>query len=114
MVRMVPGHPGTLKEIPIKDLGSIDRVVEVHYASIRCVFGRQTFFPVDALRYDFAAPVNFEIDEDYRYTEDPSFGLNGLWIATATIRGLKPWTVLRWRSFGWDLEPATSEAIYPK
>jgi hypothetical protein len=106
MVRRVPGHPGTLEELPIEALSRANRITRVHYARVAGV-GQ---FPVDMLRYDFAAPVNFSIDvvgdpgfERVVTTIDPKHGLDGLWVATAaaTRRGGDAFTAARWQSFLW-------------
>ena len=114
MVRMVPGHPGTLEEMGIECLSlPVAKPHKVHYAQVTCRWARPMAFPVDMLRYDNAAPVNFSIKDGVPVV-DPSFGLVGFWVATTTPRSNpRPWTPQRWRSFGWELEEKHTELLTP-
>src|SRR5512146_3316954 len=70
MVRRVPGHPGTMEEMPVDRLFPLTSkgFHWVHYAAVAPIPGwlSRSQFPVDMLRYDSAAPVNFRIIEDER------------------------------------------------
>ena len=110
MVRMVPGNPTSMKELPV------ERIVEsritkkykyVQYAQV----GGNGSFPVDMLRYDFATPVNFTLAEDetgHVFAELDDDSGDALIIARCTH--LKsggqggPWTAGRWNSFGWSVQ----------
>lgn len=110
MVRMVPGEPGTLKEMPIAQLRLMEtRIHAIQYAIVE---GR-TAFPIDMLRYENAAPLNFDPETK---VIDPRFGHgSNLVLARAVNHKWKPWTSARWASFGWQLyEPFTSEPWPPK
>jgi hypothetical protein len=101
MVRRVPGHPGTLVELPLANLVT-DRSIRaykwVHYAKAE---GRGSF-PVDMLRYDRAAPVNFTIKDGKPVLNE---GETELIIATMTRFRSEPWTKARWASFMWTVSP---------
>lgn len=109
MVRRVPGHPGTLDELNVSQLTKpTDKFHWVHYASVKPRLHPRLSFPIDMLRYDFAAPVNFnpEIGKI-----DPSHGQDDLLIATVSVRSHPRWTDGRWQSFGWEIESVKSERI---
>lgn len=105
MVRRVPDDPSTMEEMPIDSLSRTNKSDYrwVHYATIN---GRGVL-PVDMLRYDFAAPVNFRLGSNqYREVEKLSPGDEELIIARCTSRmGVNPWTDGRWRSFSWVVRP---------
>lgn len=109
MVRRVIDHPGTLEEIGIDRLTPLTKEEErrcrwVHYAAVR----GSSSFPVDMLRYDRAAPVNFKlVDNGLSLTAevDPSFGWEELVIATCAPTSVDPWTHARWSSFLWGVRP---------
>lgn len=112
MVRRVPGHPGTLEEMPVSKLSHTDRRPKyVHYASVA---GRGSF-PVDMLRYEFAAPVNFLLIENEAGIQtmiDHSFGIDELLVATATdTHHQRAWTPERWSSFLWGLREIKTERL---
>jgi hypothetical protein len=96
MVRMVPGHSGTLLEVPATTLQATDvRLRWVHYAQV----SGPGAFPVDMLRRDHAAPLNFNLDT---LEIVPNFGFdNKLIIATASAHRKPIWNYMRWQSFGW-------------
>lgn len=108
MVRRVPGHPGTLEELPAEQILPLDgpKPTKVHYARVGGILGSS--FPVDMLRYEFASPVNFELYEDGHRTLarllEGFDGIEGLWVATCTARGAaSAWTPARWDSFLWSI-----------
>lgn len=114
MVRRVPGHSGTLVEQPMSKLRETARKPKyVHYAAVS---GRSSF-PVDMLRYDDAAPLNFsfvESDSGRVTCEiDPAFGFDELIVATVsdTKRWPPAWTPERWRSFMWSIREVKTEQI---
>jgi len=113
MVRRVIGHPGTLEEIPLDKVSPAEKHKFVHYAAV--AGSKYSSFPVDMLRYDMAAPVNFKlIEEDGRVrTEiDPSFGFEELVVATCTTnRRATAWCKERWSSFLWGLREIKTEAL---
>ena len=111
MVRRVPGHPGTLEEMPTTKLREIhDRPAQYRWVHYALVSGRGSF-PVDMLRYDHAAPVNFRIDETHglgsthKAVVDPAMGFEGLMIAALSKNRLPSWTPARWSSFLWGIKP---------
>jgi hypothetical protein len=124
-VRRVPGHPGTLEKVALDRIQiPFHKLKYVHYAQ---VFGIGQF-PVDMLRYDMAAPVNFTpvergiLERDPELEKqgikrvlgvkvDPSFGLPGLWIAATTPTGVQPWCTERWRSFLWSVKHIKTETV---
>lgn len=107
MVRMVPGHPGTLKEMHIcKVKESRERLRWVHYAE---VYG-PGYFPIDMLRRDNAAPVNFDPQTMHI---DESFGFAFLCVAYASPLRKPHWNKLRWHSFGWSLKEAATVPYVP-
>jgi len=112
MVRRVPGHPGTLEEMPITKLRVCTfKPTHVHYAEVDGKVG----FPLDMLRYEMAAPVNFRIiheNQHYSTEIDPSFGFEKLVIATCTERKHGTvWTEKRWESFLWRVKPLRTVKI---
>lgn len=107
MVRMVPGYAATLKEMPLSALREADlgqRPMYVHYAAVK---GRSSF-PIDMLRYDMCAPLNF--DPETREL-DTTFGFSDFIVAR-----LGPlfweWTDARWSSFAWTLTRLNYERFY--
>ncbi len=119
MVRRVPGHPGTLNELPLAQLRRISerdskKFRWVHYATVKGV-GQ---FPVDMLRYDWAAPVNFALlDGRHGWGTvaeiDPTHGLEGYWIARFSDRRDPQWTSARWSSFLWGVKHQKTEHYIP-
>lgn len=117
MVRRVPGHPGTLEEMPVSKISPQTyprkKKLYVHYANVS---GRGSF-PVDMLRYDFASPVNFRLVEATlgRFRAEHLANAQGddgmLLIATVSDKpwaeDLGVWSPERWSSFLWGLEPRT-------
>lgn len=96
LVRMVPGHSGTLLELPATSLQlSTARVRWVHYAQVS---GLGTF-PIDMLRREHAAALNFD-PETLEIV--PNFGFGSLIIATASAHRKSAWNHLRWSSFNWQ------------
>lgn len=124
MVRCVPGFPGTLKEFPLDVLANDGRkpsTMMVHYA---VVAGPGRFFPMDMLRYDCAAPVNFHINEDGSVEMIPEFheftmgfrrdlyGIDPLIIAACRPKADRHvWTPERWQSFLWSIQRLSSEPL---
>lgn len=105
MVRTVPGHPGTLQEMHIGKLKACARVKYVHYAQ---VIGRGSF-PIDMLRRECAAPLNFDLDT---LKTNPSFGFaEHLIIAKASDYRSIYWNTDRWLSFGWELRHVGTEKL---
>lgn len=109
MVRRVPGHSGTLEQQPL------DRLVPVLQKGFKfveyCVVsaGRHSEFPVDMLRYDCCAPVNFRVEEKPQegrtcVVMDKSFGTEEMMVAKACkTRSGAHWTDARWNSFMWRI-----------
>lgn len=105
MVRMVPGHPGTLKEVSASKLMEINRSIRwVHYAEVAGAGS----FPIDMLRYDFAAPLNFDPET---MELDRSFGHDKPVIARASASRMPDWTDGRWSSFLWGVRHVTTERL---
>jgi hypothetical protein len=99
MVRMVPGHPGTLQEMPLGLLRATQAKCKfVHYAKV----SGPGAFPIDMLRRDHAAPVNFDPETGELKLTD---GGESRLIATCTGTRVSPWNLERWKSFGWTCEP---------
>jgi hypothetical protein len=107
MVRRVPDDPATMEEMTLSSLKPTDRKYKwVSYAS---VMGKGQF-PVDMLRYDMAAPVNFKLVEDRwggltrpELTTD-EYG-HELIVATVSETKSRDWTQGRWNSFLWSCKP---------
>ena len=114
MVRRVPGHPGTLEELPLSCLSFDPHTAAkrkwIQYARImRTSLFAGRYFPLDMLRYEEAAPVNFRIDDDGiphllrpEYPED-------FMIATTSSTSRPQWAQQRWESFGWDVLHLSSQ-----
>jgi hypothetical protein len=117
MVRMVPQDPGTMRECPEgmlleKKLGK-GRKGWIHYAEVSGA-GQ---FPLDMLRYDFAAPANFMFGPDPHMpgsiTTVLDAGCDKLIIAKLGY-GKKPlWTTERWASSQWKITPLVSILYTP-
>jgi hypothetical protein len=112
MVRRVPGHPGTLEEQGIEKLTPSDlnpRTARVHYAAV----AGGGSFPIDMLRYDSCAPVNFRVNADTfnRPVADPSFGIEDLLVARCCAPNIRPWTADRWASFCWGIRLVRTERL---
>jgi|SRR5215831_10021859 len=107
MVRRVPDDPATVESMKLTNLAKPTiKYKWVHYATVA---GMGTF-PVDMLRYDFAAPVNFKLVED-RWGDltkpeltTEEYGKD-LIIASASELKSARWTPDRWRSFIWSIRP---------
>lgn len=108
MVRMVPGHPGTLVETSAAALETClpSAVKWVHYATV----AGSGSFPVDMLRYDMAAPLNFNPDTLEIY---PIFGLDVRVVCQASNRRMPTWTPARWGSFLWSVREQKTLAYTP-
>lgn len=115
MVRMVPGDCRTMREIPIaaiKHPSSKPIGKYIHYAVVSGSIGG---FPIDMLRYDFAAPVNFGLSEDEMGRVEAKLTANTreitdqdeLIVAKLSNKKNDPtvWTSARWASFGWTVKP---------
>ena len=104
MVRMVPGEPGTLKEMDTSKLRALEtRITAIQYVVVQ----GHGAFPIDMLRYENAAPYNFDPET---LALDRSFGYDAYIVARAVQHRYKPWTRERWKSFGWELfEPYPPE-----
>lgn len=119
-VRRVINDATTMVELPVDilvGLAAADRLRYVHYALVRGVGS----FPVDMLRYDSAAPVDFELDPEYPYTrllagDDRDVRLllkrgPGLLIARATKTRRPEWCTERWHSFLWHLDEVKTVTV---
>lgn len=92
MVRMIPGHSGTLVEIPVMQLFETDlRVRWVHYAQVQ----GSGSFPVDMLRRELAAPLEYVIGTK------PT---GPIVIGSASSLHKPAWNYMRWESFGWKCQ----------
>jgi len=103
MVRRVPGHPGTLAQLPIASLEVLANQKAwrwVHYAEVKGTGS----FPVDMLRRETAAPVTFDPDTGERTKE-------GFIIAKVTGKRQVLWNAERWASFNWQIKPLCSEQL---
>lgn len=104
MIRMVPGDPTTLREVPIALLHRpLDKNRYVHVARVHPGIGP---FPEDMLRYDCAAlygPDQPEepTDDFGRHTWRPAEPV----LIYRAATGKRPqWTPARWASFCWRIE----------
>ena len=103
MVRIVPDDPGTMVEKKVSDLTSLNKS-DYKYVQYASVTGSGCF-PVDMLRYDFAAPVSFTIEETDRGPKTIlKDGFSELIIARAVRTKKQEWTVGRWSSFLWGIK----------
>lgn len=99
-VRMVPGDPTTLHELPIDQLKGPawgqDKKMFLHWAT---VFGFG-YFPIDMLRYDRCQVEDWKLGLDRRFTVEERFRV-------VQISGDKKpqWHPDRWMSFQWALQP---------
>lgn len=114
MVRKAPGEPATLVELPVtrlvKVLDSRPRRY-IHWAEAKCMDGIPTAFPVDMLRREVASPVNFNPETG---VIDTTMGWDApMYVAKVTVLRSALWNMDRWKSFGWVLEPRTSERFTP-
>ena len=102
MVRRVPGDPSTMEEMPRGKLGKTNKYKYVAYAAVSYRF----YFPVDMLRYDFASPVNFKLEEEEgRVKVILNSGETQPIIARVTDSKYCPgWTDARWGSFSSSVE----------
>lgn len=101
MVRLVPDDPTTIVELPLSCLQrTLYKYKWVQYAEVRGSF----CFPIDMLRYDKAAPVNFYIDDDGAMLKDECSEDKAFIIGRAVTRKSQEWTVARWSSFCWSLK----------
>jgi hypothetical protein len=106
MVRMVPGDPGTLREVPSEQLAVRPEQHSVKYVHYAAVNGHGAF-PVDMLRYDHCAPLNFDPETG----EFTSFGFDERIVARASGSRHPGWTTARWASFSWGLRELKTEKI---
>ena len=125
MVRRVVSHPGTLEEVHVNRLTPMSwRPGKVTYLEVSSVVnprGRRLPFPVDMLRYDCAAPLNFKLeprivggyDTGWEASDvDTSFGFEGLVVAIASPAGrVVAGTVERWNSFSWGVKYIATEVL---
>lgn len=116
MVRRVPNHPGTLEEHPLTNITAYDpsRGKARHISYVACRgFGQ---FPVDMLRYDHCAPLNFKIVEEFsgpKAVVDPAFDFLFPVVAKVLSRSYAAfnWTSARWESFLWRIEELKVESF---
>jgi hypothetical protein len=100
MIRLVPGDPSTIVEVPINCIKPVKGNYKwVHYA-VTWGFGQ---FPIDMLRYDCAAPVNFTFNDDGEAILNE--GEINYIVARCSELKRWTWTYERWRSFMWNIEP---------
>lgn len=125
MVRRAPGHPGTLIEVPVSALSAVEkgRTKFIHYAAVadspRRAEREDPMFPVDMLRYDCAAPVNFEVRaDDYHGTvatvADEQFGFGKERVIACVSAHRDPDRAFckeRWGSFLRSIRVIKSETI---
>lgn len=109
MVRLVPGDPNSLSEVPLKAiLRPASSFKWVHYAEVYGKFG----FPVDMLRYDSCYPVNFTIAPDGSTSPKEGWPEGRLIVAaSSTTRSRSPFTKERWQSFSWLCDTIRIEKI---
>jgi hypothetical protein len=103
MVRLVPGHPGTLQELKISQLTALKNQTKrrwIHYAEVS---GKGSF-PVGMLSRDHASAVNFNLETLKIYDVLPK-----LLVAKVTETKLPNWNIERWESFGWTCKPIHTE-----
>lgn len=115
MVRRVPGHPGTLVEMPEAQLEPLAPHQKYRWVQYAVVKGHGQF-PTDMLRYDSCVPLNFHLENDQwgyptKTVLDPSFGSEELIVASATPNQYVRWTEERWRSFLWSLKHLKTEKL---
>ncbi len=112
MVRRVPGAPMTLIELPDTKLVTVldPRIKRyVHYADVTCMDNMPTSFPIDMLRREVAAPVNF--DPETGKIEDEYVPSNQAMVAKLTTSQDPQWNLDRWASFGWKLVHRLTERL---
>jgi hypothetical protein len=88
MVRMVPGEPTTMEEVPITKLAPAPQMRWVHVAVVNSVLN----FPEDMLRYDGAALFDHTLNES-----DPNQGEVLIYRVSETKAAR--WHDARWHSF---------------
>lgn len=105
MVRMVPGEPTTMIQLPIEGIEHVNEKKPLtlafpylHVAEVDC---SGMVFPEDMLRYDNAALFDHTMIEQsgQRQTEKVHV------YCFARNRTTLPWTVKRWESFGAFIKP---------
>jgi hypothetical protein len=111
MVRRVPGHAGTLIELPVSALKVLPNQERRRFVQYAKVSGHGSF-PWDMLRRENAVPVNFdpetlEIDPAFKITV--LLGDDARLIAKVTDGHTALWNYERWRSFGWEVEHIITE-----
>lgn len=113
MVRRIPGHPGTLIEVPVLDIEEI-KGGTFRYVQYAVVTGRGTF-PSDMLRYDSCEPVNFDLVDSFNGPKAQLHeGETELIVARPTPFMNAGWTTERWSSFMWSLAHLRTERIEAK
>jgi hypothetical protein len=111
MVRRVPGHPGTLEDMPVSWIEGIAKKSEAKRVSYAVIKGVGSF-PTDMLRYDNAVPVNFELDvTDRGVTARLLPGMGDELIVARTGGTFLAWTQARWSSFLWGIREVAVENI---
>lgn len=119
MVRRVPGHPGSLCEVPESALDALTAIEvrqECTHVGYAVVEGRGAF-PVDMLRYEPCVPANFTLHPDTLRVQVAEmrgarhFGAD-LPLVAAVCGAFGPhWTPERWESFGWRVRPLRAVRI---
>ncbi len=108
-VRMVPGDPTTMTELPVADLKTCERKGRwVHVAKVKAGVGG---IPEDMLRYDGASYYNQQLPETDAEGQEPRGdpfsdevlgnrpGEGWTLVYAVTSSKTPPWTVDRWNSF---------------
>lgn len=110
MVRRIPGHPGTLIEVPVSAIEEI-KGGTFRYVQYAVVAGNGTF-PSDMLRYDSCEPVNFDLVDGYSGPKAQLHpGETELIVARPTPSQTPGWTIGRWSSFLWGIRHIRTERI---
>lgn len=100
MVRQVPSVAATMLEVPTSWIEApVAGYPWIHYAEV----SGPGALPVDMLRYDYAVPFNFTLDDATGlYTMEPDWEGKPLVVAAmGRYKTVPAFTPKRWESFGW-------------
>jgi hypothetical protein len=105
MVRMVPGEPTTMIQLPIEGIEHVNEKKPLsfpepylHVAEVDC---NRMVFAEDMLRYDNAFLFDHTLNEESEDRPDKPVHVYRLFRA----RTISPWTIKRWNSFGMSIKP---------
>jgi hypothetical protein len=108
-VRMSPGDPTSLHELPLDELEVMPEFVKpktiyLHYARVWNIGPNPWVFPSDMIRRDGCQLEDWNLSVDNDMPADRFNSEQKLVVLQVSTAAYPRWTPERWRSFGWAIE----------